>query len=629
MVSTSTHVESGVEADNLPGSAEQERQLRHPLSEHLQVIQKTVPSELLNAQTWQGIQAIAQLLPGSLTTFFGFECRLGIPEAAADFLICLDANEAGRRTLASADYGAGLLQSEPIWEQVHRFGQLWQEAGSLLGERIHNMWLEFDVEQSEPVATPLPSCFIGASPIYGQPLEGDEIHHWLVQQPLTLLRGAALPTAVQENVLRCLGALPTGAYVFQVGLMLARRNDWVRLCVRDIDPDQILTYLEAIGWSGDLGSLGTLLQQLEPGVDRIDLDLDVEGSIGPKLGLECYLTAQPIRDPRWGNFLDTLVKMGLCLPQKREALLRYPGYVRERHHPETWPRLLQRLSQLLGPDCESVFCRGLHHIKVVYQGHQATEAKAYLAVSQQILNLGAVRKMLTVQGSSSATVAPMRDKDQGHAHPQPALTRPPYQIRDFLPTAQAEQLLAYSLEQESAFEPSQGQSYGAEGEQYQEDRNYRFSWVLETLQPAVEQQIRQAVHAALPTVFEALGMQPFEPAHIEVQLTAHNHGHYFKLHNDNGSEITARRTLTFVYYFSRQPQPFQGGELRVYPEAAVEARGSTVLALLQPHLYTPVQPHPNSIVFFPSHLWHEVRRVRCPSRAFADSRFTFNGWVYR
>ncbi|WP_244349449.1 hypothetical protein [Thermostichus vulcanus] len=193
MVSTSI-----LEADHQP---------RYPLSDHVQVIQPSIPVELLDAESWQGIQAIAQWLPGSLTNFFGFECRLGIPEAAGDFLICLDAQEAGRNTLASAEYGASLLQSEPIWQRIHQLGQHWQAAGSLLSERVHNMWLEFDVERSGSVATPLPSCFIGSLPIYGNPTEGDEIHHWLLTEPLTLLRGEALPTCVQAMVLRCLQSI--------------------------------------------------------------------------------------------------------------------------------------------------------------------------------------------------------------------------------------------------------------------------------------------------------------------------------------------------------------------------------------------------------------------------------------
>jgi Rps23 Pro-64 3,4-dihydroxylase Tpa1-like proline 4-hydroxylase len=37
----------------------------------------------------------------------------------------------------------------------------------------------------------------------------------------------------------------------------------------------------------------------------------------------------------------------------------------------------------------------------------------------------------------------------------------------------------------------------------------------------------------------------------------------------------------------------------------------------------------DSIVFFPSSTEHEVLRVRVPSRAFADGRFTITGWIHR
>jgi SM-20-related protein len=43
--------------------------------------------------------------------------------------------------------------------------------------------------------------------------------------------------------------------------------------------------------------------------------------------------------------------------------------------------------------------------------------------------------------------------------------------------------------------------------------------------------------------------------------------------------------------------------------------------------YTDVEPHNNSILFFPSYVLHEVLPIRCPSGAFADGRFTLNGWV--
>jgi hypothetical protein len=51
---------------------------------------------------------------------------------------------------------------------------------------------------------------------------------------------------------------------------------------------------------------------------------------------------------------------------------------------------------------------------------------------------------------------------------------------------------------------------------------------------------------------------------LETQLTSHNDGGYYRIHNDNGSPSTATRVLTYVYYFHRQPVAFKGGQLRLY-----------------------------------------------------------------
>jgi Rps23 Pro-64 3,4-dihydroxylase Tpa1-like proline 4-hydroxylase len=45
--------------------------------------------------------------------------------------------------------------------------------------------------------------------------------------------------------------------------------------------------------------------------------------------------------------------------------------------------------------------------------------------------------------------------------------------------------------------------------------------------------------------------------------------------------------------------------------------------------YRTIVPQQNQAVFFLSSLAHEITPVECPSGAFADSRFTVNGWFHR
>jgi SM-20-related protein len=71
------------------------------------------------------------------------------------------------------------------------------------------------------------------------------------------------------------------------------------------------------------------------------------------------------------------------------------------------------------------------------------------------------------------------------------------------------------------------------------------------------------------------------------------------------------------YLAARQPPAWDGGELWIVDPAAPDAPPVVV------------SPEDGSTVLFPSELEHEVRPVRVPSGAFADGRFTVNGWVWR
>lgn len=152
--------------------------------------------------------------------------------------------------------------------------------------------------------------------------------------------------------------------------------------------------------------------------------------------------------------------------------------------------------------------------------------------------------------------------------------------------------------------------------------NYRESVVLYSF-PEYTELITYRIQKALPEIFQKLDLKPFQISQIEAQLTAHNDGNFYKIHNDNGSEDTVTRELTYVYYFYREPKPFTGGELVIY-DSKVENN-----YYVQADTYQTVEPRNNSIVFFLSRYMHEVLPIRCPSQQFADSRFTINGWIRR
>jgi SM-20-related protein len=187
------------------------------------------------------------------------------------------------------------------------------------------------------------------------------------------------------------------------------------------------------------------------------------------------------------------------------------------------------------------------------------------------------------------------------------------QLDNFLTQAQLQRLVDYTLHREEEF-VSTTTSTG--------DLDYRKSVVLHSF-PEFSDLITQRIQTVVSDVRSKLGIPQFPVTQIEAQLTGHNDGNYYKVHNDNGSADTATRELTYVYYFHREPKAFSGGELVIY-DSKIENN-----YYVKADSFHTVEPRNNSIVFFPSRYMHEVLPISCPSRKFADSRFTINGWIRR
>ena len=141
----------------------------------------------------------------------------------------------------------------------------------------------------------------------------------------------------------------------------------VRLCLLGITQDQLLGYLRAIGWPGSTEDVEDVLHSISQHLYLLAVDLDLDGGVGPRLGIECfagreYSLANVLNVyPNWEPLLEQLVRLGLCLPNERDALLAWPGYT---------------FRELVFP---SVFFRGLNHVKVVWTPPGVVYAKAYLS----------------------------------------------------------------------------------------------------------------------------------------------------------------------------------------------------------------------------------------------------------
>ena len=331
--------------------------MRYSLDDYLQVVASHLPPALLSPQALLHIRRLARALaPASL---FGFESRLATPAATADFAIGLTPEFRSRALFAGSsphDDAAGLLAA-PGWARFHAFAARWADPTSPLYSDVGTVWLEFDVAGGGEI--PAPNVLFG--------IRASQDPQALAEAGLECLLGQSLPVAIRHQLSRCYAGLPPRAHIFQVGAMLARQARGVRVCVYPVRPEQIVPYLQRIGWLGPLDEVADVLAPFCHMAVNLALNVDAGDGVGPKIGLECYLDERrdPQLGPRWPALLEHLVAHGMCTPEKHDALLGWPGW--------------QRTSQFIWP---SLFLRLLNHLKLVYAPGQPLEAKAYWGVIQ-------------------------------------------------------------------------------------------------------------------------------------------------------------------------------------------------------------------------------------------------------
>ena len=245
----------------------------------------------------------------------------------------------------------------------------WQRLRDALGaveSQVEEVWLELDAAADDPplsVFARLPSTLQQAAAVpVGHIL--DAFH-----MPLSASRRAALDL--------CLGACTGPVHLSHLGLMLGRPGAPLRLIVDGIPPEDIATFLADVGWPGARDRAVAWSDRLFVHADRIRLALTLGDGLSPDLGLECFVGAPAVADPRWRCLLDSLVDHGLCATEQRTRLLAWPATLTPVSTP-AWPEALLIDALLRDPqEVRWLQCR-LSHVKVSLPHGQAASAKGYV-----------------------------------------------------------------------------------------------------------------------------------------------------------------------------------------------------------------------------------------------------------
>lgn len=356
-----------------------------PLCETLALVAPHLPPALVSPATIAQVKQLANYLPDAFSACY-LECRLGANAPQVDFSVGAAASVGGRALLVEPGctyLPADLLTKSQRWRQVHEWLAQWANPNSTLYQEIPLVWLEFDHADQAFNELPVPSVIFCLDPQYVKASKhphGAIVHRNtrdlqpFMGDALALLFGYPVAKTTDQTLARCFALLPPSGKLFYMSVMLAR--DPAPLKVSGAMPrDQLVGYLERLGWPGSARPLNEAMTLFDATSDLVRFDMTIDEGIAPRLGLEFFSATQREAPDARRAFLDQLVAHGLCTVEKCGALQTWAGTTRVIYPQQSWLTRLRRS----------------WYVKMVYEPGQTLAMKAYLGFMPSLVSLASLR----------------------------------------------------------------------------------------------------------------------------------------------------------------------------------------------------------------------------------------------
>src|SRR5579884_242610 len=186
------------------------------LDDYVRAVVPFIPPALIGRESLDAVEVVAARLPAATTSHFGFECRLGVPDAGADFTVMTSVAGGGRDILAGHHPTIPrptVIDNDPRWSRTRNFTSDWADPASPLYDGADFVCLEFDVADGAASAV-VPNVFFAQR--HGNWI-GDDARasdaravraRATLVRGLELLAGGRLAPATVDALRDCFAAMP-------------------------------------------------------------------------------------------------------------------------------------------------------------------------------------------------------------------------------------------------------------------------------------------------------------------------------------------------------------------------------------------------------------------------------------
>jgi len=337
----------------------------HSLVVALHDLHPSYLADIVTKSTFYALLQTAQSLPD--ICWAGLEIRLAADQADVDLSQRITAQFGEADKLAnhlSQHWQSANHAQNPAWQRLLKFLQSW--SVDELRAQIPVLWFESDGAMPD---TP-PSVFFTPDRGFFTPNATDTTQserRAAAHKALAKLLSPAQKTAVTPHLDQCFDSCRGRGKITQIGVMLSRETETLRICAEGLDPDDFADILRANG-QDLMTEAADFIHWIIAKNGRINmLDFDIGPNATNTIGVEVSFEGQPDEAVKWAAFLQDLEQIGLCSSEKRAALNNWRGTLRMNSSTSSTQPWDQRHLKLQ-----------ISHIKLVLNPNQPVSAKAYL-----------------------------------------------------------------------------------------------------------------------------------------------------------------------------------------------------------------------------------------------------------
>lgn len=305
--------------------------------------------------------AIAEKIPP--LSGFGLEQHLGHASPRTDFLVRIT-KRANEISLSNNESDFDKIHKsyfyDQSWSSVLNFISQWNNAETIINKMVDNVWLEFDIDPLSANST-IPSFFfdIDRNTNYTTTIYSSFINKVFndFNKPLSPSNQQLVNRILQIQNLK----------VYYIGLMWSRVTGGLRLCLKNINAENIAMFLQKLEWPGNINEVQYVVRNQASLASEIVLNVDVNEVIGSKIGFELYFEDNVSKT----NFISNITSTGICSEEESAQLISFPSETEI-----TDAGLRQYLSSYAQKNIRYLGKR-LNHVKLNYLSNSTFEAKAY------------------------------------------------------------------------------------------------------------------------------------------------------------------------------------------------------------------------------------------------------------